>query len=157
MALFRPIVPETPSVFIASDHAGYVFKSMLCTVLREKQYVVTDLGTTSEEVVDYPAYAHRLAAAVAQSPERMGVLLCGTGNGMAMVANKHPGIRAALCWDREMVRLTRKHNQANVLCLPARFIDPEESKALLLLFLQTPFEGGRHTRRVEQIPLFPSG
>lgn len=145
---------ERPAVFIASDHAGYGLKAYLYTFLKNKSYLVKDLGPESDTSVDYPYYAHRLAHAVSHSEQSIGVLLCGTGNGMAMAANKHPQMRAALCWNEQLVRLARQHNHANVLCLPARFLNQQESEVLLLCFLETSFEGGRHERRIRQIPLF---
>jgi ribose 5-phosphate isomerase B len=110
-----------------------------------------DLGTHSSESVDYPDYAHPLAEAVAKSPEARAVLLCGTGNGVAMTANKHADVRAALCWNTEIAALARQHNNANVVVLPARFITVEEAFAIVDTFFNTPFEGGRHARRVEKI------
>ena len=143
-----------PSIFIASDHAGYAIKSRLCAFLAQNGYEVKDLGADSETPVDYPHYAHRLAEAVSNSEHSLGVLLCGTGNGMAMSANKHPKIRAALCWSKEIVQLARAHNHANVLCLPVRFLSPEVCAHLLDEFLHTQGKGGRHHRRVTQISMF---
>ena len=144
---------QKPPIFIASDHAGYELKAEMCAFL-QTHYIVKDLGPSSAEAVDYPHYAHRLAEAVSNSSQSIGVLLCGTGNGMAMSANKHPNIRAAVCWSEELVRLARAHNYANILCLPARFLSKKKCEVLVECFLETPFEGGRHKRRVRQISLF---
>ena len=137
-------------IYIASDHAGFEMKEAI------KQHFNVgfeweDLGTHSSESVDYPDFAHPLAEAVAKSPEARAVLLCGTGNGVAMTANKHADVRAALCWNTEIAALARQHNNANVVVLPARFISAEEAFAIVSTFFNTPFEGGRHERRVNKI------
>lgn len=137
-------------IYIASDHAGFEMKEAI------KQHFSVgfeweDLGTHSSESVDYPDFAHPLAEAVAKSPEARAVLLCGTGNGVAMTANKHADVRAALCWNTEIAALARQHNNANVVVLPARFISAEEAFAIVSTFFNTPFEGGRHERRVNKI------
>ena len=137
-------------VYIASDHAGYAMKEAIKRHFSDK-FEWEDLGTHSSESVDYPDYAHPLAEAVAKSPEARAVLLCGTGNGVAMTANKHADVRAALCWNTEIAALARQHNNANVVVLPARFIPEEEAFAIVNTFFNTPFEGGRHARRVEKI------
>jgi len=137
-------------VYIASDHAGYTMKEAIKRHFSDK-FEWEDLGTHSSESVDYPDYAHPLAEAVAKSPEARAVLLCGTGNGVAMTANKHADVRAALCWNTEIAALARQHNNANVVVLPARFITVEEAFAIVDTFFNTPFEGGRHARRVEKI------
>ena len=137
-------------VYIASDHAGYEMKEAIKRHF-STEFEWEDLGTNSSESVDYPDYAHPLAEAVAQSPENRAVLLCGTGNGVAMTANKHADVRAALCWNTEIAALARQHNNANVVVLPARFIPTEDAFAIVETFFNTPFEGGRHARRVEKI------
>lgn len=137
-------------IYIASDHAGYAMKEAIKRHFSDI-YEWEDLGTHSSESVDYPDFAHPLAEAVAESPEARAVLLCGTGNGVAMTANKHADVRAALCWNTEIAALARQHNNANVVVLPARFIPEEEAFAIVSTFLNTPFEGGRHARRVEKI------
>lgn len=137
-------------VYIASDHAGFETKEAIKRHFSDK-FEWVDLGTHFSESVDYPDYAHPLAEAVAKSPEARAVLLCGTGNGVAMTANKHADVRAALCWNTEIAALARQHNNANVVVLPARFITVEEAFAIVDTFFNTPFEGGRHARRVEKI------
>ena len=137
-------------VYIASDHAGYAMKEAIKRHFSDV-FEWEDLGTHSSESVDYPDFAHPLAEAVAKSPENRAVLLCGTGNGVAMTANKHTDVRAALCWNTEIAALARQHNNANVVVLPARFIPEEEAFAIVNTFFNTPFEGGRHARRVEKI------
>lgn len=137
-------------VYIASDHAGYEMKEAIKRHF-STEFEWEDFGTNSSESVDYPDYAHPLAEAVAQSPENRAVLLCGTGNGVAMTANKHADVRAALCWNTEIAALARQHNNANVVVLPARFIPTEDAFAIVETFFNTPFEGGRHARRVEKI------
>jgi len=137
-------------VYIASDHAGYEMKEAIKNHF-SPEFEWEDLGTHSSESVDYPDYAHPLAEAVAKSSESRAVLLCGTGNGVAMTANKHADVRAALCWNTEIAALARQHNNANVVVLPARFISKEEAFAIVETFFNTLFEGGRHARRVEKI------
>jgi ribose 5-phosphate isomerase B len=136
---------------IASDHAGYEMKEKLAGVLRDLGYEVDDLGTHSPASTDYPDYAHPLAEQVETGKARRGVLLCGTGNGMAFAANRHAGVRAALAWSPDIARLSREHNDANVLVLPARFLSEEDGVQILRTWLDTPFEGGRHERRVAKI------
>ena len=138
-------------IAIGSDHAGVNLKAYLIENLTKKGYRLVDFGTHGEAAMDYPDVAHPLAKEVESGKYRMGILLCGSGNGVAMVANKYRGIRAAICWNTELAELARKHNDANVLVLPARFIEPEPALACALAFLATPFEGGRHLRRVEKI------
>lgn len=136
---------------IAADHAGFAMKEMLRDELTALGYDVQDLGTNSAESTDYAGYAHRLATEVEQGEVRRGVLLCGTGLGMGYAANRHHGVRAAVVWSPEVARLAREHNDANVLVLPARCIDDGTARAILKTWLETPFEGGRHQRRVEKI------
>lgn len=134
---------------IGSDHAGYALKEKLKSVFAEKISWV-DHGAHSGESVDYPDYAHPVAQAVLQS-NGMGVLICGSANGVAMTANKYAGIRAAICWTDEIARLARQHNNANVLCIPARFVTEEQAIEIVKAFLETSFEGGRHETRVNKI------
>jgi ribose 5-phosphate isomerase B len=136
---------------IASDHAGFELKERLRAVLDELGYAVQDIGTHGPGSTDYPDYAHPLAEEVSRGEVRRGVLLCGTGLGMSYVANRYPGVRAAVAWTPEIAALARKHNDANVLVLPARFVSDEDAIAILRAWLETPFEGGRHERRVEKI------
>jgi ribose 5-phosphate isomerase B len=136
---------------IASDHAGFEMKEKLAKAMRDMGYEVEDLGTHSPASTDYPDYAHPLASKVERGEVKRGVLLCGTGNGMAYAANRHHGVRAALAWSPDIAKLSREHNDANVLVLPARFLSDEDGVATLKAFLDTPFEGGRHIRRGEKI------
>lgn len=136
---------------IASDHAGYEMKEFLVGYLQAKGYEVFDFGTHSPESVDYPDYAHPLAEAVEQGTVDAGIGLCGSGEGMAMTLNKHQGVRAGLCWIPEIAELIRRHNNANILVLPARFVSNDEAIALLDTFFATPFEGGRHEQRVAKM------
>jgi len=139
-------------IVLANDHAGYPLKETLKVWLRETGYEVNDLGSYSEESVDYPDFAHKLAAEVAGNEgHELGLLMCGSGNGVCITANKHKSIRAALAWTPEIASLARQHNNANVLCLPARFITEPEAKEIVNAFLSAHFEGGRHERRVEKI------
>jgi ribose 5-phosphate isomerase B len=143
-----PVAERIPS---ASDHAGYALKERLAAILRNLGYEVEDLGTHSPASTDYPDYAHPLAEKIAAGEAGRGVLLCGTGNGMAVSANRHRGVRAALAWSPEIARLAREHNDANVLVLPARFLSDEDGAAILKSWLDTPFAGGRHQNRVAKI------
>lgn len=136
---------------IASDHAGFELKERLRAALAEMGFDVEDIGTHSAASTDYPDYAHPLAREVADGEVKRGVLLCGTGLGMSYAANRYPGVRAAVAWTPEIAELARKHNDANVLVLPARFVSEEDALAILRAWLSTDFEGGRHTRRVEKI------
>lgn len=136
---------------IASDHAGWELKQELKRQLNELGFDVQDLGTSSEESTDYPDYAHPLAREVSDGRVRRGVLLCGTGLGMSYAANRWPNVRAAVAWAPEVAELARRHNDANVLVLPARFLSPESASRILQTWLETPFDGGRHERRVGKI------
>jgi ribose 5-phosphate isomerase B len=142
------ITDSGKKVAMCSDHAGYELKSIIEGYL-ESQY--EDFGTTSAESCDYPDFAHPAAVAVEEGRCYPGIAMCGTGNGIAMTLNKHQGVRAALCWNKDLARLAREHNDANVLVLPARFVEPAEALAIVDVFLSTPFEGGRHVRRIEKI------
>lgn len=136
-------------IAIGADHAGFDYKEILKDFLQD--YEVKDFGTYSENSVDYPDFAHPVAAAVENGEFTYGILLCGSANGVAITANKHQHIRAGLCWENEVAALVRKHNNANVLCIPARFVSEELAKEITTTFLSTEFEGGRHQNRVEKI------
>lgn len=136
---------------IASDHAGFEMKEHLRGVLAKMGYEVEDIGTHSPASTDYPDYAHPLAELVESGAVKRGVLLCGTGLGMAYAANRHHGVRAAVVWSPEIATFARSHNDANVLVLPARFVSEEDAVSILKNFLDTPFEGGRHQTRVDKI------
>ncbi len=140
-------------IAICSDHAGYELKSIVEGYLEASDIEYKDFGTHSAESCDYADYAHPCAEAVESGECYPGIGICGSGNGIGMTLNKHQGIRAALCWNVEIARLARQHNDANVLVLPARFISPEEALAIVDAFLHTDFEGGRHQRRIEKMPV----
>jgi len=138
-------------ILIASDHAGYALKETLEAELRALGYAVEDLGPDSDASTDYADYAHPLAQRVSSGEAERGVLLCGTGLGMSYTANRYPHVRAAVAWNPEVAALAREHNDANVLVLPARFVGNDEGRAILKAWLDTPFAGGRHARRVAKI------
>jgi ribose 5-phosphate isomerase B len=138
-------------ISIGGDHAGFAYKEEIKKLLAEQHYDVKDFGPFSDASVDYPDFAHPVALSVEKGESTFGILICGSGNGVAITANKHQGIRAALCWSEELGALARQHNNANVLCLPARFIDLELAKKIVTRFLATDFEGGRHENRVRKI------
>lgn len=142
---------KNKKIAIVSDHAGFYLKEKLLNYLIKEKYDVRDFGCSSEETVDYPDYGHPLAHAVSEGEFDTGISICGTGNGINMVVNKHPGIRGALCWNEEIGRLARAHNDANICALPARFISESEAYLIVKTFLSTPFEGGRHKRRIDKI------
>ena len=144
---------ENRTLAIACDHAGFKTKELLVKWLTDKGFIIKDFGTYSEESCDYPDFAHPMAEAVENKDFDLGISLCGSGNGINMVANKHQGIRSALCWKPELAELARQHNNANVCALPARFISFDEAKKIVDAFLDSDFEGGRHQRRIEKIPL----
>ncbi|MBO4282794.1 MAG: ribose 5-phosphate isomerase B [Bacteroidales bacterium] len=139
------------TIVIGSDHAGFVLKEALKRHLEEAGWTVRDFGTHSEQSMDYPDVAHPVAQAVQRKETERAVLVCGSGNGVSMVANKYPQVRAALCWRPDLAVLARQHNDANVLSLPARFISEKDAMDCLDAFLQTAFEGGRHEMRVKKI------
>lgn len=138
-------------IAIGCDHAGFEYKEAIKSMLVKTGRDVDDKGTFSLDSVDYPDYAHQVATMVADIKAAFGILICGSGNGVCMTANKHTGIRAALCWNVELAQLARQHNNANVLCIPARFVDLGLSEEMVTAFMKTDFEGGRHERRVEKI------
>ena len=139
------------TIAIGSDHAGFNYKEAIKDHLRQAGHDVDDLGTFTEASCDYPDYAHAVAHAVEQGQTEMGVLVCGSANGVAITANKHAGIRAAICWDKEIAILARSHNNANIICIPARFVSTDATFEMVDTFLSTPFEGGRHQTRVGKI------
>ena len=141
------------SIGISCDHAGFELKQKLISDLEKENYEIKDYGTYSEESTDYPDYAHPLARAVENNKHEFGITICGSGNGINMVANKYKGIRAAICWNIEIAELARSHNNANICSLPARFIDYNLAKEIIVRFLNTKFEGGRHLRRIQKIPI----
>lgn len=140
------------TVGMACDHAGFELKEYIKGILKGKGYSVKDFGTHSSESMDYPDTAHPLAQAVEAGDVDFGVAMCGSGNGITMTLNKHQGVRAALCWDPEISSLAKRHNNANILSMPARFISKEEAVAILEAYLNAEFEGGRHQRRIDKIP-----
>ncbi|HEY0066117.1 MAG TPA: ribose 5-phosphate isomerase B [Flavisolibacter sp.] len=138
-------------VAVGADHAGYEYKQFIIELLKKKGVEVKDFGTHSSDSVDYPDFAHPTASAVEEGGAGAGILICGSANGVAITANKHQGIRAALCWNADVAALARQHNNANIICIPARFVDKELAEKMVNVFLETPFEGGRHENRVNKI------
>lgn len=138
-------------IAIGSDHAGFPYKQPISDWLKEQGYEVVDYGTYSDAAVDYPDFAHPVASAVENGEFEKGILLCGSGQGVCITANKHQGVRAALVWDTELAEMSRKHNDANVICLPVRFIEQEKAIESVKTFISTEFEGGRHQGRVAKI------
>lgn len=145
---------ESIKVAIVSDHAGYHLKEKLIRFLEKQNTEIKDLGSFKyEETDDYPEFGHILASVVSAGEFDLGISICGTGNGINMTANKHQGIRSAICWNEEIARLARAHNDANICALPARFINESEAMLIVRAFLETEFEGGRHARRIGKIPI----
>lgn len=140
-------------IAMACDHAGFDLKGRLMEYLRKQGYEITDLGCFSAESSDYPDYGHLLAEHIESGKSDLGISLCGTGNGINMTSNKHPEIRSAICWSPEIARLAKSHNNANIIAIPARFLSPEEAERIVDSFLNASFEGGRHQRRIEKIPI----
>ena len=138
-------------VAIGSDHAGYDFKEELISLLEAKDLTYHDFGTHSKDSVDYPDFAHPVANAVESDEAAFGILVCGSANGVAITANKHQGIRAAICWGEELAKLSREHNNANIICIPARFVREGDAEKMVNIFMNTSFEGGRHATRVNKI------
>ena len=139
-------------IAIGSDHAGFTLKTKIINHLQSKGFTLDDKGCYSEESIDYADYAHPVASQVENNPGSLGILLCGSGNGINMTANKHQGVRSALCWTPEIAKLAREHNDANILTLPARFLTEEVALEIVDIFFATEFEGGRHQKRIEKIP-----
>ena len=138
-------------IALGSDHAGYKYKSLIVDWLKNNGYEIFDAGTHSEESTDYPDHIHPVADMIESGEAKAGIILCGSGNGAAMTANKHQGIRAALCWNTELAALARQHNDANILAIPGRYVDESLALDMVKVFLTTEFEGGRHQRRVDKI------
>ncbi|MCE7994893.1 MAG: RpiB/LacA/LacB family sugar-phosphate isomerase [Roseivirga sp.] len=136
---------------IGGDHAGYDYKKRLIAKLESEGYEVTDFGPDSEASVDYPDYVHPLAIAVESGKLDLGIAVCGSGNGVCMTVNKHQGVRGAQMWNTKLAELARQHNNANIACIPARFVDYDLAEAMIHTFVTTDFEGGRHERRVDKI------
>ncbi|MEQ9402104.1 MAG: ribose 5-phosphate isomerase B [Cyclobacteriaceae bacterium] len=138
-------------IAIGGDHAGFQYKTRLIQHLSDQGHEMQDFGPGSEDSVDYPDHVHPLANSVSAAKSELGILICGSGNGVAMTANKHVGIRAALCWNSEISALARQHNDANIICIPARFLAYEYAESIIDIFINTLFEGGRHQKRVDKI------
>ena len=138
-------------IAIGSDHAGFEYKAALIKWLTGKGFIVKDFGTYSLDSVDYPDFAHPTAASVESGEAAFGILLCGSANGVAITANKHQHIRAGLCWENDVAKLVRQHNNANIICIPARFVALALAEQMVEIFMSTPFEGGRHATRVNKI------
>jgi ribose 5-phosphate isomerase B len=141
-------------VAIGSDHAGFDYKEELISFIEGQGLAYKDFGAYSKESVDYPDYAHPVASAVEKADASFGILLCGSANGVAITANKHQGVRAAICWGEELAKLAREHNNANIICIPARFVREGDAEKMVRLFMTTAFEGGRHEQRVGKIACF---
>ncbi len=139
------------NIAIGGDHAGFEYKEELIKSLESQGHTVKDFGTYGLDSVDYPDFAHPVAKAVESKESEFGILICGSANGVAITANKHQGIRAAICWQNELAALARQHNNANIVCIPARFVSIEEADKIVKTFLSTSFEGGRHEARVGKI------
>jgi len=138
-------------IAVGSDHAGFDYKEDLISFLEGKGLAFKDFGTDSKDSVDYPDFAHPVASAVEDGKASFGILICGSANGVAITANKHQGIRAAVCWGEELAQLARAHNNANIICIPSRFVREGDVEKMVSIFMTTDFEGGRHLRRVEKI------
>jgi ribose 5-phosphate isomerase B len=140
-------------VVIGADHAGFELKESVIKHLNAKGYDISDHGCFSKQSIDYPDFGHPVAEEVESNENSLGIIICGSGNGINMTANKHQGIRSALCWEAEIAKLAREHNNANVLALPARYLNENEAIEIVDVFFDTQFEGGRHARRVDKITL----
>ncbi len=143
---------KVKTIAIGCDHAGYPYKDEVVTLLDKKGFTVLDFGTHSPDSVDYPDFVHPTAESVQNGEADLGVLLCGSGNGVTITANKHQNVRAALCWQNDIAALARQHNDANMISLPVRFISVHEALKMVETFVTTEFEGGRHARRVGKMP-----
>lgn len=144
---------KTGKIGIGCDHAGFAYKESIKTHLQNSGYEIIDYGTHSNDSVDYPDFVHPLAVGIETGAISFGFLICGSANGVAITANKHQGVRAAIAWKKEIAELSRQHNDANVLCIPARFVSINETLDFVIVFLSTAFEGGRHQARVNKIPV----
>lgn len=138
-------------IAVGGDHAGFNYKTKIAEFLVKLGWEVKDFGTYNSDSVDYPDFAHPLASSVGEGSYDLGILICGSANGVAMTANKHVAVRAAICWEKELAILARQHNNANVLCIPARFVSDDLALEMVEIFINTPFEGGRHQNRVQKI------
>lgn len=138
-------------IAVGADHAGFDYKEAVIAELKTLVKEIKDFGTYAADSVDYPDFAHPVSSAVESKEFDLGILFCGSANGVAITANKHQGIRAAICWDHELAALAKKHNNANIICIPSRFIALDLAKSIIKTFLETPFEGGRHANRVDKI------
>lgn len=147
----KPLYPHIKKIAIGSDHAGFEYKEIIANELTHQNLTIQDFGTFNTTSVDYPDFAHLVAQAVQNNEASFGILICGSGNGVAITANKHKNIRAALCWTTAIAMLARQHNNANIICIPARFVDITTAQYMVEIFLQTPFENGRHQKRVDKI------
>lgn len=145
------VFDNTKPIALGADHAGIEYKNAIKAWLEAKGHVVKDFGTYITDSVDYPDFAHPTATSVEQNESSFGILFCGSANGVAMTANKHAGIRAGLCWETEVAELVRLHNNANIICIPARFVALDLAKEMIEKFMTTSFEGGRHQNRVNKI------
>lgn len=145
------VFDSSKPIVIGSDHAGFEYKSMIIEMLQGRGLNVQDVGTFDKDSVDYPDFAHPVAEAVESGEAACGILICGSGNGVSITANKHPKVRAGLSWNNEVAKLIRQHNNANVICLPSRFVSPPTAEEMVNIFLSTEFEAGRHEQRVEKI------
>ena len=139
-------------IAIGNDHAGVEYKNKIINILKEENKEVKNYGTDTEESVDYPDYIHPVSEFVSNNSGSLGIIICGSGNGAAMTANKNKNIRAALCWNDELSRLSREHNNANIISIPARFVSIDQAIKMVKIFIKTKFEGGRHQKRVNKIP-----
>lgn len=139
------------NIIIGCDHAGFELKERIKQKMSAEGFIVKDAGTYSADPVDYPDFAHAVAEIVSSGEAEKGILICGSANGVAMAANKHKDIRAAICWNDEIARLARQHNNANIICIPARFVSSETAERMTDIFFSTAFEGGRHQKRVQKI------
>ncbi|WP_346855966.1 ribose 5-phosphate isomerase B [uncultured Draconibacterium sp.] len=144
---------EGKVIALASDHAGFAKKQVIKKFLSDNQIEFKDLGCYSDESVDYPVYAHLMGEAIEKGEYEIGITFCGSGQGISIAANKHQGVRSGVCWNTEIATLARQHNNANVCAIPGRFVSDEEAIAIVTAFLSADFEGGRHARRIEQIPI----
>jgi len=151
--LLSVYIMKKARIAIGCDHAGFEYKNFIKEKLNSAGYPVRDYGTNSGDSVDYPDYVHPLSKAIEKHVEDVGILICGSANGVAITANKHQGIRAAIVWENDIAALARQHNDANVICIPARFVSKEQAVEFIDIFLNTEFEGGRHAQRVNKIAL----
>tara|TARA_B100000579_G_C22005137_1_gene476976 strand:+ start:43 stop:474 length:432 start_codon:yes stop_codon:yes gene_type:complete len=139
-------------IAIGNDHAGVEFKNAIIDFFKDKNIEIKNFGTDNENSVDYPDHIHPVAEFISSKPNSYGIIICGSGNGAAMTANKHKNIRAALCWNEDLAKLSRQHNDANILSIPSRFVSLEETLKMISIFISTSFEGGRHKNRINKIP-----